>query len=122
MRSFNIIFFNNNNRRQAPSTIEALEGTSPLRLHINTAKSNAQLNDIHKAAHPTAMFYITTILSMYLFGLLLIFVHYMNSSYGKWTWTLSDVWDELTPAFFNQRYGKSFSSQKIMTIMQFLNS
>ena len=50
------------------------------------------------------MFYITTILVMYLLGLILIFVHYMNSSYGKWNWTLSDAWDELTPAFFNQRY------------------
>ena len=41
---------------------------------------------------------------MYLFGLILIFIHYMNSSYGKWMWTLSDAWEELTPAFFNQRY------------------
>merc|ERR1711899_120996 len=48
------------------------------------------------------MFYISIILSMYLFGLILIFVHYMNSSYGKWMWTLSDAWEELTPAFFNQ--------------------
>ena len=40
---------------------------------------------------------------MYLFGLVVILVHYMNSSYGKWTWTLSDVWDELQPSFCKQR-------------------
>ena len=90
------------NRRQI--TIDAFEGTSSLRLHVNTKQSLAELNATHESAPHTAWFYITTILIMYLFGLILIFVHYMNSSYGKWMWTLSDAWDELTPAFFNQRY------------------
>ena len=63
-----------------------------------------ELKAIHSGAHPTAMFYITTIIIMYLFGLIVILVHYMNSSYGKWTWTLSDVWDELQPSFCKQRY------------------
>ena len=78
-----------------------MEGTSPLRLHV--ASDSPELSAIHEAAQPRAMFYITIILTMYLFGLILIFIHYMNSSYGKWAWTLSDAWDELTPAFFNQR-------------------
>ena len=96
---FGFIFYN---RRQAP--LGAFEGTSPLRLHVDTKQSEAELNEIHKNANHTAMFYISIILSMYLFGLILIFIHYMNSSYGKWMWTLSDAWEELTPAFFNQRY------------------
>ena len=103
-----LIGVNYHNRRQATSSIEAFEGASPLRLHVNTAKSDAELQAIHSGAQPTAMFYVTTILIMYLFGLLTIFIHYMNSSYGKWTWTLSDVWDELTPAIFNQRYANIF--------------
>ena len=83
-----------------------MEGTSPLRLHV--ASDSPELSAIHEAAQPRAMFYITIILTMYLFGLILIFIHYMNSSYGKWAWTLSDAWDELTPAFFNQRCVKTF--------------
>ena len=98
-----LICVNYHNRRQATSSIEAFEGASPLRMHV-TGKNDAELQAIHSGAQPTAMFYVTTILIMYLFGLLTIFIHYMNSSYGKWTWTLSDVWDELTPAIFNQRY------------------
>ena len=76
---------------------------SPLR-HDVWDHNIPELKAIHSGAHPTAMFYVTTIIIMYLIGLILIFVHYMNSSYGKWTWTLSDAWDELKPSFFNQRY------------------
>ena len=92
------------NRRQA--SVAAVNEVLPssLRVDVNNARNDAELKLIHDGAHPTAMFYITTILVMYLLGLILIFVHYMNSSYGKWNWTLSDAWDELTPSFFNQRY------------------
>lgn len=92
------------NRRQA--SVAAVNEVLPssLRVDVNNARNDAELKLIHDGAHPTAMFYITTILVMYLIGLILIFVHYMNSSYGKWNWTLSDAWDELTPSFFNQRY------------------
>ena len=105
------------NRRQAP--LGAFEGTSPLRFRVDTKQSEAELNDIHKNANHTAMFYISIILSMYLFGLILIFVHYMNSSYGKWMWTLSDAWEELTPAFFNQRYVRIPELQNSLWIFEF---
>ena len=97
------------NRRQASGSsvnapITAFEVIPSSLMHdVNNPTNEAELKVVHDGAHPTAMFYITSILIMYLFGLLLIFVHYMNSSYGKWNWTPSDAWDELTPAFFNQR-------------------
>ena len=46
-------------------------------------------------ARPSAIFYVVTILGLYVLGLLFILVHYMNSSYGQWAWTLTDVWDEM---------------------------
>ena len=54
-----------------------------------------ELRAVHRDAYPTAIFYLATILGLYLLGLLAILIHYMNSSYGKWAWTLSDVWDEI---------------------------
>ena len=60
-------------------------------------KNMQELKAIHSEGQATAVFYVATILCMYFLGLLVIFVHYMNSSYGKWTWTCSDVWDELRP-------------------------
>ena len=54
-----------------------------------------ELQAVHRDAYPTAIFYLATILGLYVFGLLVILIHYMNSSYGQWAWTLNDVWDEL---------------------------
>merc|ERR1712004_258660 len=59
-----------------------------------------ELRAVHRDAYPTAIFYLATILGLYLLGLLTILIHYMNSSYGKWAWTLSDVWDEIRPSFW----------------------
>lgn len=70
-------------------------------LHHYVGPDNiSELQAIHKDAYPTAIFYLSTILGLYVLGLFVILVHYMNSSYGKWAWTLNDVWDELRPSFF----------------------
>lgn len=53
---------------------------------------------IHSEAQPSAVFYVATILLLYVIGLIVILVHYMNASYGTWNWSLSDVWDELRPS------------------------
>jgi len=62
---------------------------------------------IHGDAPPSAAFYVSTILLLYLLGLLLILVHYMNSSYGSWNWNLADVWRELRPKRRNNSSGNS---------------
>jgi len=62
-------------------------------------KANAELRALHGQAAPSATFYVVSILSFYLFGLALILVHYMNSYYGAWNWSLSDAWLEVKPAF-----------------------
>ena len=65
-------------------------------LHHYVGPDNVpELRAVHRDAYPTAIFYLATILGLYLLGLLTILIHYMNSSYGKWAWTLSDVWDEI---------------------------
>lgn len=56
-----------------------------------------ELRQVHSDASPTAYVYVTTIASLYMVGLVIIIVHYMNSSYGKWRWTLTDVWEEFRP-------------------------
>ena len=71
-----------------------------LGLHQYVAPHNIQeLHEIHANARPTAVAYVSTIFLLYLVGLGLILVHYMNSSYGSWTWNLDDLWEELRPAF-----------------------
>ena len=67
---------------------------SPLHLHVGP-DNGPELQAVHKEAYPTAIFYVTTILALYACGLLIILIHYMNSYYGKWAWSLNDVWDEL---------------------------
>ena len=67
---------------------------SPLHLHVGP-DNGPELQAVHKEAYPTAIFYVTTILALYACGLLIILIHYMNSSYGKWAWSFNDVWDEL---------------------------
>ena len=65
-------------------------------LHHYVGPDNiSELQAIHKDAYPTAIFYLSTILGLYILGLFVILVPYMNSSYGTWSWTLNDVWDEL---------------------------
>ena len=64
-------------------------------LHHYVRSDNVELKAVHQEAYPTAIFYVTTILAIYVCGLLVILIHYMNSSYGRWAWTLNDVWDEL---------------------------
>ena len=63
--------------------------------HYVSPENKSELRALHKEAYPTAIFYLSTILGLYVLGLVVILIHYMNSSYGKWTWTLNDVWDEL---------------------------
>ena len=71
-----------------------------LGLHQYVAPHNIQeLQEIHANARPTAVAYVSTIFLLYLIGLGVILVHYMNSSYGSWTWNLDDLWEELRPAF-----------------------
>ena len=65
-------------------------------LHHYVGPDNVpELQAVHRDAYPTAIFYLSTILGLYFCGLLVILIHYMNSSYGKWAWTIHDVWDEL---------------------------
>jgi hypothetical protein len=67
--------------------------------HYVNPENIPELDSIHSEARPTAVAYVSTILLLYLFGLCAILVHYMNSSYGSWTWTLDDLWQELKPVF-----------------------
>ena len=67
---------------------------SQLRYYISP-ENDHELQIIHREAPRTALIYLSTIICLYLAGLLLILIHYMNSSYGKWTWTIHDVWDEI---------------------------
>lgn len=84
-------------------------------LHHYVGPDNVpELRAVHRDAYPTAIFYLATILGLYLLGLLTILIHYMNSSYGKWAWTLSDVWDEIRYftsflAYIYEHYGRLFS-------------
>jgi succinate dehydrogenase hydrophobic anchor subunit len=43
------------------------------------------------------MHYVSSILALYVLGLLVIVVHHMNSSYGAWAWGLTDLWAEFKP-------------------------
>lgn len=65
--------------------------------HYVTRNNMHEFRALHREAEPSAIFYISTIVCLYVIGLVLILVHYMNSSYGQWAWSLSDVWDELRP-------------------------
>ncbi len=60
------------------------------------------LQAIHGDAPPSAVFYVSAILALYLMGLLVILAHYMNSSYGAWNWSLIDVWREVSPRNMGQ--------------------
>ena len=60
---------------------------------------------IHSDARPTALFYVSAILSLYLVGLAVILVHYMNSCYGAWNWSAADVWREIRPRRLSECYG-----------------
>ncbi len=60
---------------------------------------------IHSDARPTALFYVSAILSLYLVGLAVILVHYMNSCYGAWNWSAADVWREIRPRRLSEYYG-----------------
>ncbi len=70
---------------------------------INFARATAQV--IHSDARPTALFYVSAILSLYLVGLAVILVHYMNSCYGAWNWSAADVWREIRPRRLSEYYG-----------------
>ena len=56
-----------------------------------------ELQQVHDDARTIAIVYISAVALVYLACLGGIFVHYMNSSYGTWTWTLDDVWTEVKP-------------------------
>ncbi len=56
-----------------------------------------ELEAIHASAPTTAVVYVTIVLIIYLFGLMVILVHHMNSAYGPWAWSLTDARDELKP-------------------------
>ena len=86
-------------------------------LHHYVGPDNiSELQAIHKDAYPTAIFYLSTILGLYVLGLFVILVHYMNSSYGKWAWTLNDVWDELR--YVSQRRSICVSIPRLQSSMQ----
>ena len=76
------------------ASIGDLGGLSHLH-HYVRVDNVPELQAVHQEAYPTAIFYVTTILALYACGLLIILIHYMNSSYGKWAWSFNDVWDEL---------------------------
>lgn len=68
--------------------------------HFVGPRNVEELDAIHGSAKHTATFYISTILTLYVIGLVLILIHYMNSYYGSWNWSIFDVWTELKPSFF----------------------
>ena len=53
-----------------------------------------ELARIHMAARHTAVNYVSTIFALYFLGLAVIVVHYMNGSFGAWSWTCSDLVEE----------------------------
>jgi len=57
----------------------------------------SELEAIHASAPKTAVIYVTSVLIIYVVGLLVILIHHMNSAYGPWAWSLSDAMDELRP-------------------------
>jgi hypothetical protein len=65
-------------------------------MHLYVGPENVhELRAVHRDSYPSAIFYVSTILGLYVCGLILILIHYMNSSYGRWAWSFSDIWDEL---------------------------
>ena len=58
-----------------------------------------EVREIQADAFRKAAFYVGVILGLYLVGLVLVLVHYMNGAFGRWNWTLADVWEEITPDF-----------------------
>lgn len=69
-------------------------------LHLSIGPHNmAELREIHTAAAHTAVYYVVTIVMVYLLGLAAIAIHHMNSSYGGFfAWTMSDLWEDICPA------------------------
>ena len=59
----------------------------------------ADLKAVHDHALKKAAFYVSVILALYLAGLALVLVHYMNGAFGRWNWTLQDAWEEIKPEF-----------------------
>lgn len=53
-----------------------------------------ELARIHMAARHTAVNYVSTIFALYFLGLAVIVVHYMNGSFGAWSWTCTDLVEE----------------------------
>ena len=76
----------------------AADGFGHLHYHIGP-QNVEELKAIHSRAGPSATFYVTAIFCLYLLGLAVILVHYMNSYYGSWNWTLDDIWVEVKPMF-----------------------
>jgi len=81
-----------------PAQFENRDGFGYLH-HVIGPQNVEELKVIHRQAGPTATFYITTIICLYLLGLAVILVHYMNNYYGAWNWTFADVWIEVKPMF-----------------------
>jgi hypothetical protein len=45
-----------------------------------------ELEAIHASAPATAVIYVSSVLAIYLLGLIIIFMHHMNTAYGPWIW------------------------------------
>ena len=56
-----------------------------------------ELEAIHANAPTTAVVYVSSVIFLYLLGLIFIFMHHMNTAYGPWIWTFADAYDELRP-------------------------
>ncbi len=65
--------------------------------HLVSPENRPELAKIHGDAPVTGAIFVSTIVLLYLVGLGLIAVHYMNASYGRWSWTLDDLWEEIRP-------------------------
>ena len=65
--------------------------------NIITITSLTELEAIHASAPATAAVYVSSVLAIYVLGLIIIFMHHMNTAYGPWIWTLADACDELRP-------------------------
>ncbi len=65
--------------------------------NIAIGSFSTELEAIHASAPATAAVYVSSVLVIYVLGLIIIFMHHMNTAYGPWIWTLADACDELRP-------------------------
>ena len=90
------------NMSSIPRHMNRTSNPNPMMALLNPMVVPADPNEVREIqadAFRKAAFYVGVILGLYLVGLVLVLVHYMNGAFGRWNWTLADVWEEITPDF-----------------------